>query len=340
MLVWSEAFDDDGKLHVHMEAKPRKGTDDTRYKEVARAGDAKQKEELKRLFYVACTRAKNQLVLCANAEFKKDRAGLKKVRANTFLELIWPSVSSSFEQAARLSTPAGSDEQDRVSRDTLRRLPSTWRLPVFERSVEWQPQFQRSTASARLITYEWVSEQRRHIGVVVHDLLKRAAEQGANFNLKTLLASAPMVESELQRLGVPGPERAAALESALRAVRNTLESDKGRWMLAAHQESRVEWPLAGIIGDKLVTGTVDRAFRDASGRMWIIDYKTSEHGGGNLDAFLDEEVRRYRSQLENYAILMSRLIPGPFHVGLYFPLLDAWREWEFAEEIAADYTGQ
>jgi ATP-dependent exoDNAse (exonuclease V) beta subunit len=89
-----------------------------------------------------------------------------------------------------------------------------------------------------------------------------------------------------------------------------------------------------------VTGTVDRAFRDASGRMWIIDYKTSEHSGGSLDAFLDEEVRRYRTQLENYALLMSRVMQGPFHLGLYFPLLNAWREWEFVQEIAADYTGQ
>ncbi len=39
-------------------------------------------------------------------------------------------------------------------------------------------------------------------------------------------------------------------------------------------------------------------------------------------------------QLENYATLMSRLEEGPISLGLYFPLLNSWREWEFAEETA------
>jgi ATP-dependent exoDNAse (exonuclease V) beta subunit len=91
------------------------------------------------------------------------------------------------------------------------------------------------------------------------------------------------------------------------------------------------------VGDKLVTGTVDRAFRDEEGRFWIVDFKTSEHRGGNLNHFLDEEQRRYRTQMENYGTLVSRLVGGPIWLGLYFPLLDAWREWPFAE-IASAYS--
>jgi ATP-dependent exoDNAse (exonuclease V) beta subunit len=75
-------------------------------------------------------------------------------------------------------------------------------------------------------------------------------------------------------------------------------------------------------------------FRDEEGRLWIIDYKTGEHTGGNRETFLNEEQRRYRDQLENYATLMSRLEKGPISLGLYFPLLDGWREWEFAQEAA------
>lgn len=44
-------------------------------------------------------------------------------------------------------------------------------------------------------------------------------------------------------------------------------------------------------------------------------------------------------QLENYAVLLSRLNSGPIMLGLYFPLLDAWREWNFAAGVAASiYT--
>jgi ATP-dependent helicase/nuclease subunit A len=38
-------------------------------------------------------------------------------------------------------------------------------------------------------------------------------------------------------------------------------------------------------------------------------------------------VERYRPQLERYAALARRMGPEPVRVGLYFPLMRAWREW-------------
>jgi ATP-dependent helicase/nuclease subunit A len=127
----------------------------------------------------------------------------------------------------------------------------------------------------------------------------------------------------------------------LRALNNAIASERGQWILHAHAEARSEWPLGGRLQDTLISGTVDRMFRDPEGRLWIIDYKTSEHEGGRVEAFLKEEQRRYRAQLDNYAALMSRISKGPIWLGLYFPLLDGWREWRFEEEVAvpANYTG-
>ena len=80
-------------------------------------------------------------------------------------------------------------------------------------------------------------------------------------------------------------------------------------------------------GDAVVSIVIDRTFVDA-GIRWIVDYKTSTHEGAGRDAFLDEQARRYRDQLERYARLMSRLDPAhPIRLGLYFPLLGGWREW-------------
>jgi ATP-dependent exoDNAse (exonuclease V) beta subunit len=72
---------------------------------------------------------------------------------------------------------------------------------------------------------------------------------------------------------------------------------------------------------------IDRTFIDSDGTRWVVDYKTSTHEGAALEAFLDNEQQRYREQLERYAALVSRLGPEPVKVGLYFPLLRAWREW-------------
>jgi hypothetical protein len=61
-----------------------------------------------------------------------------------------------------------------------------------------------------------------------------------------------------------------------------------------------------------------------------VDYKTGTHEGADLEAFLDRERERYRPQLERYAQLMRGLDARPIRLGLYFPLLGGWREWEFS----------
>jgi hypothetical protein len=64
------------------------------------------------------------------------------------------------------------------------------------------------------------------------------------------------------------------------------------------------------------------------GIRWIVDFKTGSHEGGAVETFLDSEVERYRPQLARYAQLMRGVSAEPVRVGLYFPLLGAWREWE------------
>ncbi len=326
LLIWDEFVDADGNGILNVAAQPRKGEKDDRYETIRQAHNAKEEHELKRLFYVGCTRAKNELYLLGNTKAKKE--GVHTPRSNTFLRLIWQNVEAEFMSVLRRSPVQRSlfAEEKQARKTILRRVEADWQLPSFSRSVEWQPAFRETTASARKVTYEWVSDTGRHVGTVAHDILKRFAEAGASDS-----ALASVVQSELLRLGVPKPEEAAGSERVLRAVRNTLSSERGQWILSPHSESRSEWPVGGIVGSQIVSGAIDRIFRAEDGRLWIIDFKTSEHEGGRTKKFLDEEQRRYKPQLESYATLVARLEKGPISLGLYFPLLDAWREWEFEE---------
>ncbi len=88
-----------------------------------------------------------------------------------------------------------------------------------------------------------------------------------------------------------------------------------------------ELALTGVVDSGLVSIVIDRTFVDATGVRWIVDYKTSSHEGAGLDEFLDNERERYRGQLERYAQLMRVYGDEPIRLGLYFPLLSAWREW-------------
>jgi ATP-dependent helicase/nuclease subunit A len=126
---------------------------------------------------------------------------------------------------------------------------------------------------------------------------------------------------------VPERERARAADLVLSALTQTLEDERGRWLLdPAHREAHAELSLTGVIDAQLRNIIIDRSFIDADGTRWVIDFKTSRHEGGGLEAFLDEELQRYRAQLQSYVELARALGPQPVRAALYFPLLRAFRE--------------
>ena len=107
----------------------------------------------------------------------------------------------------------------------------------------------------------------------------------------------------------------------------TLADDKGQWLLAAQQQAACELPIS-VVGESGVERLViDRTFIDTNGDRWVIDYKTSSHEGGGLEAFLESEVARYREQLQRYRTAMEKMHPDEhIRIALYFPLLSVFRE--------------
>jgi len=73
---------------------------------------------------------------------------------------------------------------------------------------------------------------------------------------------------------------------------------------------------------------LDRTFV-AEGVRWIVDFKTGPHEGGEVGAFLDREVERYREQLERYARNRACARRAARYVALYYPRVDdVWRAWD------------
>jgi ATP-dependent exoDNAse (exonuclease V) beta subunit len=75
---------------------------------------------------------------------------------------------------------------------------------------------------------------------------------------------------------------------------------------------------------------LDRTFID-NGVRWIVDYKIAETDSADVEAWLDAEAERYRSQMEGYATLMKGLEQRPLKLILYYPLLQCWREIGFGD---------
>ncbi len=97
----------------------------------------------------------------------------------------------------------------------------------------------------------------------------------------------------------------AVIDELTTAVQDVLRSPFWRGMQSG-KESRTEVALTGTLGEVFVTGTIDRLFRDADGCWHVVDYKTDRIGTESLA----DRTHRYLPQLKMYAYLVSRLHPG------------------------------
>jgi ATP-dependent exoDNAse (exonuclease V) beta subunit len=277
-----------------------------------------------RLLYVAATRARRSLHLYAAP---KPRSGGHIVpRSRTLLARLWPALEEDFRGSLSAHATGETGVLPETTRPPLRRLAPGWlprrpppappltRLPLAQRSLE-PPEF------------SWVGETARHIGTVVHAALQALAVASELPSRAGVESRQALYREQLRRHGVPERdlERAAAMVVA--ALVRTVGDDKGCWILSReHRESASELALTGIVGGRLTSVVVDRSFVDSQGVRWVIDFKTSRHEGGRLDQFLDQELARYRGQLQAYAALAGGLGPQPVRAALYFPLLGVFRE--------------
>lgn len=307
LLLWQEQ---QGELLLA--PMSRTGEDvDPIYRYLTHLDHEKGRQEAARLLYVATTRARHTLHLMGTpAESGTPAAG-------SFLKLLWPAVAGHFEatSAPALATAAATKPVRQLTR-----LTATWTLPARPPFVTGKAEA-LDDAAAPEVTYEWVGDTLRHVGTVLHTFLQRIAAGGhRDWDRETYAAM-------LANLGVPPTELPEAVTRVQKALTQMLAGERGQWILAPHAEAASEFQITGLVDGKLYQARIDRTFIDEQGTRWIIDYKTSTHEGGSLENFLETERQRYEPAMERYARLMAQREDRPIRLALYFPLLDAWKEW-------------
>jgi ATP-dependent exoDNAse (exonuclease V) beta subunit len=336
LLRWLEVPRSERDTGLLLAPIARTGSDgDALYDYVSLREAEREAFERARLLYVATTRAREHLHLFAHVRTKgQDPPELGEPESQSLLALMWPSVRDEFERAYehRLQAhDAGSQFELALPPPTagIDRHAADWRLPRPPPSVEVQPRGEvRPDLTLLRPEFEWAGEARRHIGIVVHGELERWARSPTMPTAEAIENSRARVRRRLEARGVPVEHLDAAIGVILRALHNTRTDARGRWIFdPAHRERRAEQALSGVVDGQVVHAVLDRTFIDAAGTRWIVDFKTGSHEGGAVEAFLDAEVERYRPQLALYARLIRGLAAEPVRVGLYFPLLGAWREW-------------
>lgn len=324
----------------------------------------RERHESSRLLYVATTRAIQRLHLLA--EVGQDKEGAWNPPNNSLLKRLWDGIefmlddekylASSRVDKAKPHPPSTSPTADALrlsdfSEDQsasnnapkLRRLakigtasqvPAT--LPLVQRGNKPVLPSSHPTNHATPATWSTSDETPRFVGTLLHRLFERIAldntqEDADTWNAAKIQNLQPALRRELQHLGVLASKLDEALTQVTKALHSTLNDPRGRWIVANHDESYCEWALSGLLDGIPINAIIDRSFID-NGTRWIIDYKTAAPESASCESienFLDRQQAQYRAQLEIYAALLRTQDDcNEIRLGLYFPLIAQWCEWQ------------
>ena len=297
------------------------GDDDPVYRYLMSIERRKSDQETARLLYVAATRARRNLHLLSLVSEKND-GSWADAKSGTFLKLLWPAIGEQCANPAR----RGLAEELAATR-TIRRLPLDHRVPAPPPAVTWdRPAIEREQRTNA--AFEWASDRSRFAGDALHGFLQRIAREGLpGWDEAAVRSRHGVYRAVLANLGVSPGDLRWAVDRVESGLLRTLRDSRGRWCLDHHEDAASELPVAGWLDGTLSEVVIDRTFIDETGVRWIIDYKTSDAPGANVENFLAAEQERYQEQLERYARLMAQRDDRPIRLGLYFPLLGEWREW-------------
>jgi ATP-dependent exoDNAse (exonuclease V) beta subunit len=328
-----------------------KGADRGRAKAwVDRVYRQRETQEMRRILYVAATRAREELHFFAKPAYKTSADGDLALAAPTasLLATAWPALEAEvfarFEQwkAAR---PDAADEtlvesiaaqsqsslaQPDLPHSNLLVMPAPpsptllRRLPLDYNVAHLSPPRDRDVEIAKS-----ASDDPRHeggllsraLGTAVHALLEEFARLRASLQPEPACAALrlfePTVAARVRATGVSPAEATRIAAQAVQQALSAAQDPTGAWILSPHTDAASEVAWTGLVGADLRAVRIDRLFKagatpNAAGEnfWWIIDYKTA-HADTEADATALAKLRPlFAPQLAGYAAVL-RGIHGP-----------------------------
>lgn len=333
-----------------------KGTDPGNAKKwIERIRSQREAQEMRRILYVAATRARDELHLFARPSYKRDRDDSITLvdPSKCLLATAWPAlgeeIRARFEEGK--SSLAASDapckagpienEDNGIGRNTmLRRLPTDCAM---ESGVALGLDSESVMTGLGDTTYERHQGglPSRALGNAVHKLLEELARLRTKLEwpeARTGLEQfRPRIVSLVRSAGIsPAPAEKIALE-AFECVLGASHEAQAQWILGPHAEASSEAGWAGVVSGTLRQVRIDRLFRagleplqSGSDALWIIDYKTAHVEHPDPASVLPAFRLAFAPQLEVYAALLRNLHgPGSkLRAGLYYPRMSLFDWWE------------
>jgi ATP-dependent exoDNAse (exonuclease V) beta subunit len=292
----------------------------------ARRARVQAAEEVRTL-YVALTRAKDRLVLSGRWPAKPREAPPARP---TLLDLLLEDVDPAWYAA--LGAAARGDGELPREEQLLLRLPRPEDLRELEprepQAEQAEPQPLGAAAAlarreaARLHAARPWSAAPSHLSDDDETLLRASGAVPAGREAGSALHAAlerwefgADPRAELERLGRELPLARPLLERFAAGPLCARFLEAGR-ALVARELAFVAAPEAGEASCALA-GSIDLVYRDAEGRLVVVDYKSDAVEGA---AALDERARHHAPQLQAYARALARALPreAPPRAELWF----------------------
>jgi len=324
----------------------------------------REKQETRRLLYVACTRARDQLHLFARPSYRSEH-GLPAeldVPRESLLATAWPAFEAEIRKkfvqwrnglATTMPTPI--DGFAASSESGLPQMPSPIH-PIRLRRLSPEfltapaPPFSAAPEAPLLGTGQLYERHEggllsRALGKAVHSLLQQFAAllntHSAAGAREALSRSEPRIAAAIRSAGVDPSQSRRLADQALQIALRAADDPMGKWILSPRPDAASEVRWTGVVNGRLRTVQVDRVF--LAGRLpqstdvapdaaawWIVDYKTAHEDALDPAAALPELRRLFAPQIEAYAQVLRNLhgASAPVFGGLYYPRMNLFDWWE------------
>ena len=281
-------------------------------------------DELERLGYVGTTRPITNLHLLACKDIDDEDKG----SSNSLLGAMKRVLASEFvgvdDSAEQVEDRGGVPSKARLDANHTVQTPADCFIPAA--TNEAMPT--ENELHDELKEGEGNDHRAKVEGIVYHRFVEIIAKDGlVNWSVGKLRGKGQAVAALMRREGYPIKDIPAGRDRVLRLLTTTLESEKGRWILSAHDQSGQEVQVSGYRNGRWVHRYLDRTFV-ADGAYWIPDWKTAECPEGmDVDTFLQMIASRYRPKMEEYrSAVIDAGIQLPVKPCLYLPAVDRFLE--------------
>jgi len=261
--------------------------------------------EVRRLFYVAVTRARESLTITGTGKMVKEGEGSKFANPLSALLKILSqenSLRSSIRYLENPGPPQGRPVRSVISLSQV--SPPSFEAEPLPYRIESPSRIEDETLLAAPAGSEEEEGGRRARGIVLHRLLETLSKGGS-------LPDSEAVAMALSAEGLPLTEARQRAPDVLKEARTAWDLDAFRTLLEKARLVETEWAAEDFDGEgRLRVGRFDLLIRQEQGWV-VVDYKTTSPPEGEVEGWIKTQTMRYRFQLRSYVQMLARVLGTP-----------------------------